>query len=113
MKNVIADSINKINIPIAKSADADISVLWIMASCGENSDSLTFKDHTHTFFELHFVSHGSIVYGVGVDKIKIEKGQFAVIPPGLFHRVDSFSSDFLKSSVSSMVHLTGISLPRR
>jgi hypothetical protein len=91
--------LNKINLPI-KDVDEGPSVMWLMASCAENRDTLTFRDHSHTFFELHLVIKGSITYGLDGVEQTVGEGELFFVPPRKMHKVISCDGDFMKMTVA-------------
>ena len=52
MKAYDVDAINKIDLGAAGDL---IQPLWIKAAEGDHGDSLTYKDHSHTFSDLHIL----------------------------------------------------------
>ena len=99
MNNSFVSVLNKINLPI-KETDDGPSVLWIMAACAENRDSLTFRDHSHTFFELHLVLRGSVTYGLRDGERRVCEGEFFLISPKKMHKVISCEGDFTKITIA-------------
>ena len=91
--------LNKINLPI-KEVDEGPSIMWLMASCAENRDTLTFRDHSHTFFELHLVIKGSITYGLEGVVQTVGEGELFFIAPKKMHKVISCEGDFMKMTVA-------------
>ena len=91
------DAINKIDV--GRGGDL-ITPLWIKAAEGDHGDSLTYKDHSHTFFELHVTLLGGICYGIGNDEIRLSSGEALLVPEGVLHRVTSVSNDFFKITVA-------------
>lgn len=102
MDHSYIDKINKMEIPIVPMPDAP-TVLWIMASCGANRDELTFRDHAHTYFELHVCLEGSVTYGLGDSTIRLDAGGFLLAAPRVLHRVVACSEEFVKITVAFTV----------
>ena len=97
MKTYDVDAINKIDLGAAPEL---ITPLWIKAAEGDHGDSLTYKDHSHTFSELHIVLFGSICYGIGDRKITLSPKEALLVPDGVLHRVFDVSDDFFKITVA-------------
>lgn len=64
----------------------------------------TMKTHHHEFFEIHFILGGRIVYVFGQDRAEAVANSVVVIPAGVPHMIDSFTSDMLKSSVAVRIN---------
>ena len=45
--------------------------------------------HCHDFFEMMYVRTGNIVHHIDDEVISMEAGDFLLIPPGVYHRVES------------------------
>ena len=99
MSDGTAHSLNKLNLPV-EGIDDYPSVLWVMGSDEDDRDSLTFRDHAHTFFEIHIILAGSVVYGVGEREIYVDSGEFMLVAPRCLHRVISCSESFCKITVA-------------
>ena len=100
MKNSSVEKINKININPERIKDSDISVLWITAATGENKSTLTFRDHTHAFYEIHLILEGEVIYGIGEETVNVTEGHLFIIEPRLSHRVVDHSNNFFKITVA-------------
>ena len=94
------EAINRLNISDIDINDNSISILWIASADETNRNTLTFRFHTHTFFELHLIIEGHMLYGFENEDITIEKGKFILISPKQLHRVISHSDDFFKITVA-------------
>ena len=99
MNGKVANDLNKLNLPIENINDYP-SVLWVMGANEDNRESLTFRDHTHTFFELHIITEGSVVYGIGDREVTVCGGGFLLLSPRLAHRVIGCSDTFFKISIA-------------
>ena len=80
MKGNASDRLNKLNIPIEETDDYP-SVLWVTGADERLRDTLTFRDHSHTYFELHVITSGSVTYGFGNREVCVLAGEFIVAPP--------------------------------
>jgi AraC-like DNA-binding protein len=97
MKAYDVDAINKIDL----GARGDLILpLWIKAAEGDHGDSLTYKDHSHTFSELHIMLAGSIGYGIGDKQITLLSGEGLLVTEGVLHRVNEVSENFFKVTVA-------------
>ena len=95
-----AEFINRVDVPLTPSP---ITPLWITASAEEKIDNLNFRYHSHTFFEIHFIKRGNMVYGFSDGEVLVPEGSFLIIPPSRLHRVSECSEHFLKITVASTV----------
>ena len=104
MQSSIIEAINKLNISSGAEGafgdERDIRILWLSAFCFDNKDTLNFRPHNHTFFELHFTCCGSMRYRFDDVETEIGEGNFVLIPPHSIHCIVDHSSDFQKISIS-------------
>ncbi len=100
MNSYKTDAINKINFPISETSESEPDILWIMAASSHNRDTLTFRPHTHTFFEIHLITEGEVDYGFNGKMLKLCAGQLLVIEPRMPHWVISHSESFLKITLA-------------
>lgn len=42
--------------------------------------------HSHTFYELLYISQGRLQYLIGTDRYHVQRGDILMIPPGMSHR---------------------------
>ncbi|MBQ8408624.1 MAG: helix-turn-helix domain-containing protein [Clostridia bacterium] len=96
------NTINKLNIPITGGTDSPDTpnVLWLSSFCSENKDSLNFRPHNHTFFEVHFGTQGSICYRFDDVEVTVDEGSYVLIPPHCIHCITSHTEDFQKVTLS-------------
>ena len=95
-----ADVINRCAISRAQLSGDAFSVQWISANEAKNRDVLNFRRHQHSFFEIHFILKGSIVYGVRERSVTVQDGEFITISPSCPHRVVSCSAEFEKLTLA-------------
>ncbi len=100
MNTLNIEAINRLNISNIDTGADDPAILWIAGANSSNRDTLTFRFHTHTFFEIHFITEGNILYGFENGDILVEKGKFILISPNQIHRVVSHSESFFKITVA-------------
>ncbi len=100
MSHSTLEKINKININPERERKHELYVYWITAAMGENRDTLTFRNHSHAFYEIHIIREGEVTYGIGDREIRVTKGNLFVIEPRLVHRVITHSDDFFKITIS-------------
>lgn len=55
-----------------------------------NSKSSHFSPHLHSFIECVYITDGTLELGIGQELYHMEKGDFAVIFPGLIHHAQVF-----------------------
>lgn len=99
MNGKIANDLNRLNFPIENINDYP-SVLWVMGADEGDRESLTFRDHTHTFFELHIITEGSVVYGIDTREICVSAGKLLLFSPRCQHRVVGCADSFCKISIA-------------
>lgn len=79
----------------------NLKTLWV-----ETIDIAGFKNdiiketHAHSFFEVHFVFFGTVVYCCGDTRCEVKGGQALVIPSGKHHKLTSCSEDILKTGIA-------------
>ncbi len=100
MKSSFISAINKFDLFRVASNGSDITVYWLMATNEENSHTLNYRMHRHTFFEIHFVLRGNIVYGFNDHEMDVRANSFTVIPPDTYHKVLSHSDEFCKITLA-------------
>ena len=100
MNHSMLEKINKININPERVMERDISVLWITAATGENKNTLTFRNHSHTFYEIHIILEGEVTYGIQDETVKVGAGRLFIIEPRLTHRVIGHSESFFKITIA-------------
>ena len=100
MKIAEVNAVNRLNLYALNGGSEELKIYWIRVSCGENGETLNYRMHRHSFFELHFLIQGEMSYIMNGGELKVAKGQFTVVPPDASHAVMSQSEDFLKATVS-------------
>lgn len=100
MKNAGIEAINKITIPEQDMFEGSPRILWVNAACHENKFTLNLKPHNHTFFEMHIIISGSIVYRFNDRDVTVGGGQMVFIPPHVIHCIPYQSEDFQKMTVA-------------
>ena len=100
MPSVSPEILNKVHISDIPIGDPFLTVYWILAACSVNRDMLNFRYHRHTYFELHFITDGWFLYGFEDRMVRVEKGSYILIPPGVPHKVAGHSEDFVKIAVA-------------
>ena len=100
MKNTVVDAINKIIIPTDNILGSPPCVLWINAACQENKYTLNLKPHNHTFFEVHYITSGNIIYRFNDGEITVEENSLILISPQTIHCIPEQSDDLQKITVA-------------
>ncbi|MBQ4044107.1 MAG: helix-turn-helix domain-containing protein [Clostridia bacterium] len=100
MKKYSPEILNKVHISDIEIGDPFLQVYWIRAARSVNRDTLNFRYHRHTFFELHFITEGWFLYGFGDRTVRVERGSYILIPPEIPHKVAGHSEDFVKIAVA-------------
>ena len=92
--------INKIRIPQIEMP-INIRVYWFQFhDCLYDTTTLYFKEHTHTFHEVHFILCGNMTYEIEGETLETSEGQFLMIPANIKHKQIRCSDDFAKFSLS-------------
>lgn len=99
MNNTRPEDINRIDVSEAGSFN-DLNVLWVGGFTKGNKDSLDFRPHNHTFFEIHLVTKGLLCYHFDGEEIHLSDNSYLIIPPNCIHSITQNSSDFAKLTVS-------------
>ena len=107
MKNTSVDALNKVIIPQECIFGSVPEILWMNAACYENKFTLNLKPHNHTFFELHIVTSGSMIYRFKDGDVRIDKNNMILISPRTIHCIPEESEDFLKITVAFEVGSEG------
>ena len=100
METINIDMINKIKLLSGGVGNGSFSLLWLMASSSQNADTLNCRFHHHAFFEIHYITQGTIHYDFKGYAVPVRAGQYIVIPSGLVHKVGEHSADFCKLTVA-------------
>ena len=100
MKNAGIEAINRVSISEEDLFGCYPRILWVNAASSETKYTLNLKPHNHTFFELHVIAAGSIVYRFNDTEITVSGGQLMFIPPHVIHCIPYASSDFQKMTVA-------------
>lgn len=100
MKIAEVNAVNRLNLYSLNGTSDELNIYWLRISCGENAETLNYRMHRHSFFEIHFLIQGEMSYIMNGVATKVVKGQFTVVPPDEPHAVLSHSDDFLKATVS-------------
>ena len=100
MKNAGIEAINKVSISKDDLFGCYPRILWVNAASSETKYTLNLKPHNHTFFELHVIAAGSIVYRFNDTEITVSGGQLMFIPPHVIHCIPYASADFQKMTVA-------------
>lgn len=100
LKNTVVDAINKTVIPTDCAFGSAPRILWINSACQENKYTLNLKPHNHTFFEVHYITSGSIVYRFNDSDERIEENTFILISPYTIHCIPEQSDDLQKITVA-------------
>ena len=99
MHITVTEDINRIDISEAGGFN-DLNVLWIGGFTTGNKDTLDFRPHNHTFFEIHLVTKGSLTYHFGGEDSYLSDNTYLIIPPNSIHSITLHSADFAKLTVS-------------
>jgi AraC-like DNA-binding protein len=103
MQDPIVEAISRLNVSLSDTLAGEsesLRILWLSAFCTANKDSLNFRPHNHTFFEVHFSTRGHIVYRFDDAKVSVAEGSYLLIPPHSIHSIDDHSDDFRKVTIS-------------
>lgn len=96
------EAINKLgSISDAYSGNFNFDLLRFHALSAEEAPYMqTQKMHKHQFFELHFVLKGKMLYTANNKLIEAKHGSYLLICPETYHKIESFSADFIKCSLA-------------
>lgn len=85
-------------------------LFWLKKTEYNAKVKLQFKGnspHNHSFFEIHFLTEGSISYKIGEEIIELNAGDFLVVSPGTIHNVVSGSDVVKKIAIGFDLHIDG------
>lgn len=93
---------------IYKQSDSEsIFSLAGMSSCclkqlsySRDAAASTKKAHHHTGFEIHIIENGHQTYNFFDKSVRINSGEFLLIPPELKHKMEEFAPDTEKFSLT-------------
>lgn len=100
MRNNSIDALSKVNLMSSDALGDSLHILWMNAACHENKYTLNLKPHNHTFFEIHFVTSGSIVYRFDFGDVEVSDGHMIINTPNMIHCIPHQSDDFQKITVA-------------
>ena len=91
------------SFPYIKNSLFEIETFWLRFAFGKNT-TWNFREHHHSFHELHIVSSGKATYRIGSKDIFLTKGTFLFIPSGVSHQIAEVSDDYTKFAFSFEIH---------
>ncbi|MBQ7975318.1 MAG: helix-turn-helix transcriptional regulator [Clostridia bacterium] len=94
IKNI--DLLRKINVSYVNQAEVPFHIHWARIATETSKQAQTFLEHSHDFFEALFLVEGKTVYSCNDNKIKIDKNQYAIFPPGTKHTLEGNSDSFVR-----------------
>ena len=100
MKNAGIEAINRVSISEEDLFGCYPRILWVNAASSETKYTLNLKPHNHTFFEMHIVTSGSIVYRFNDGDVRASAGSILLITPHTIHCIPEESEDFQKITVA-------------
>ena len=83
------------SFPYIKNSLFEIETIWLRYAFGKNS-TWNFREHHHSFYELHIVTSGKATYHFDSKDIVLKEGTFLFIPPEVSHQVVNVSDDYTK-----------------
>ena len=84
-----------------------LRLLWVDSTWKDELDGISFeKTHFHSFFELHFVYGGSIIYECRGKNIEISDNGVMFISPNEPHRCIAYTDDIKKLTLAFSVENT-------
>lgn len=92
--------LNKLNIPLTHHLP-DVEIYWFnVTEYSKIQYTLEKTPHHHTFFELHFILSGEIVYNINDRLIALHANDYLIIPPKQSHKVERHTKDVVKMSLA-------------
>ena len=98
------EAVNRLEMPEPFDSENKINICWMMAANNGNTDTLKYRNHTHNFYEAHFVLSGHITYGFDTKAVTVKNGEYVIVSPMTPHRVAEHSDDFTKLTVAFEAH---------
>ena len=94
------DSLNKCSISGMQLSQEPFSLCWLSAGTAKNRDTLNFRRHHHSFFELHMITEGHLIYCFKDEYITVSQGEYIVVSPFCQHPVAGHSEAFGKLTLA-------------
>jgi len=94
------DAINRVNISDVDISSEFVNVLFVYARSGANRDPQKCRCHKHTYFEIHYVAEGNMIYEVDDTSVDVLSGHYILVTPCQSHRVIDHSDDYVKFSLA-------------
>lgn len=91
------------SFPYIKNSLFEVETFWLRFAFGKNT-TWNFREHYHSFYELHIVTSGKATYRINSKTITLTKNTFLFIPPNISHQVVSVSDDYTKFAFSFELH---------
>lgn len=101
-KQIKSLSVSQTDIPLTWQ------LYWLKKTEYNANVKLQFKGnspHNHSFFEIHFLTEGSIGYKIGDEVIELKAGDFLVVSPCTTHNVVSGSDIVKKIAIGFDLHI--------
>lgn len=94
------EAVNRLRLTEVSEFEKQINIHWMMAANNVNTDTLKYRNHSHNFYEAHFVLSGHMTYGFDNKTVTVKKDEYLLVSPMTPHRVDAHSDDFIKFTVA-------------
>jgi len=101
MRKINSEIIKSINRKLKSVAltmftfdDYKIKIFWLRLI--RENEAYNVKEHSHSFFEIHYVTRGSFKIVVNDVEYEVKEDEYILVPPSIKHRIVSVSNDFHK-----------------
>ncbi|MBR5528069.1 MAG: AraC family transcriptional regulator [Clostridia bacterium] len=79
----------------------NMKILWLEPTTHSDAGGrICLDDHSHTFFEIHFVFCGQVYYDCGGKKMCLSAGDALFIPQNTAHRYDTSDGEVIKIALA-------------
>lgn len=101
MREINSEVIKNINRKLKSASftifsfdDYKIKIFWLRLI--REDEMFNAKEHSHSFFEIHYVTRGSFKIVINEVEYEAKEDEFILVPPSVKHRIVSVSEDFHK-----------------
>ncbi len=86
--------LKSISLTMFNFDDYKIKIFWLRLI--RENETYNEKEHSHSFFEIHYVTRGSFKIVVNDVECEANSDEYVLVPPSTKHRIVSVSDDFHK-----------------
>ena len=76
------------------------SLVNVQPNNGKENRRGKYYEHYHSYFELHYVEEGEVLYTCGKKNVTVFEGELLIIPPRMYHEELSSRDGTQKAAIS-------------